>query len=48
MVIDKPAGLPMHTTAKFWRTRWSRCCASSPDQQMEIAHRIDRETSGCC
>ena len=28
-------------------TRWSRCCASAiPDEQMEIAHRIDRETSG--
>ena len=47
MVIDKPAGLPMHTTAKFWRnTLVALLRELYPDQQMEIAHRIDRETSG--
>jgi len=47
MVIDKPAGLPMHTTAKFWRnTLVALLRERYPDQQMEIAHRIDRETSG--
>ena len=47
LVIDKPAGLPMHTTAKFWRnTLVALLRERYPDQQMEIAHRIDRETSG--
>ena len=46
-VIDKPAGLPMHTTAKFWRnTLVALLRERYPDEQMEIAHRIDRETSG--
>src|SRR4029079_17241965 len=41
------AGLPMHTTAKFWRnTLVALLRERYPDQQMEIAHRIDRETSG--
>ena len=46
-VIDKPAGRPMHTTAKFWRnTLVALLRERYPDEQMEIAHRIDRETSG--
>ena len=47
MVIDKPAGLPMHTTAKFWRNTLTALLRERyPDEQMEMAHRIDRETSG--
>ena len=47
LVIDKPAGLPMHTTAKFWRnTLVALLRELYPHEQMEIAHRIDRETSG--
>jgi 23S rRNA pseudouridine1911/1915/1917 synthase len=47
LVIDKPAGLPMHTTAKFWRnTLVALLRERYPQEQMEIAHRIDRETSG--
>jgi 23S rRNA pseudouridine1911/1915/1917 synthase len=47
LVIDKPAGLPMHTTAKFWRnTLVALLRELYPNEQMEIAHRIDRETSG--
>ncbi len=47
LVIDKPAGLPMHTTAKFWRnTLVALLRERYPDEQMEVAHRIDRETSG--
>ena len=47
MVIDKPAGLPMHTTAKFWRNTLTALLRERyPDEQMEVAHRIDRETSG--
>ena len=47
LAIDKPAGLPMHTTAKFWRNTLVAVLRERyPDEQMEIAHRIDRETSG--
>jgi 23S rRNA pseudouridine1911/1915/1917 synthase len=47
MVIDKPAGLPMHTTAKFWRNTLTAVLRERyPNERMEMAHRIDRETSG--
>jgi 23S rRNA pseudouridine1911/1915/1917 synthase len=47
LVIDKPAGLPMHTTAKFWRNTLTALLRERyPDEPMQIAHRIDRETSG--
>jgi 23S rRNA pseudouridine1911/1915/1917 synthase len=47
LVIDKPAGLPMHTTAKFWRNTLTALLRERyPNEQMEMAHRIDRETSG--
>src|SRR5262249_4285100 len=47
LVIDKPAGLPMHSSAKFYfntltRVLWERY----PDRTPQICHRIDRETSG--
>lgn len=47
LAIDKPAGLPMHTTAKFWRNTLTALLRERyPDEPMQIAHRIDRETSG--
>ena len=47
LVIDKPAGLPMHTTAKFWRNTLTAVLRERyPAEPMSIAHRIDRETSG--
>jgi 23S rRNA pseudouridine1911/1915/1917 synthase len=47
LVIDKPAGLPMHTTAKFYRNTLTALLRELyPDEPMQIAHRIDRETSG--
>jgi len=46
-IIDKPAGLPMHTTAKFWRNTLVAVLRERyPGQHTEICHRIDRETSG--
>ncbi len=48
-VIDKPAGLPVHASAKFYfntltRVLWERY----PDEpELQICHRLDRETSGC-
>jgi 23S rRNA pseudouridine1911/1915/1917 synthase len=47
LVIDKPAGLPMHTTAKFWRNTLTALLRERyPAERMDVAHRIDKETSG--
>jgi len=47
LAIDKPAGLPMHTTAKFWKnTLVALLRERFPDQPLQICHRLDRETSG--
>jgi len=47
LCIDKPAGLPMHTTAKFWQNTLVAVLRERyPGQHTEICHRIDRETSG--
>jgi 23S rRNA pseudouridine1911/1915/1917 synthase len=47
LAIDKPAGLPMHTTAKFWKnTLVALLRERFPDEKLQICHRIDRETSG--
>ena len=47
LAIDKPAGLPMHTTAKFWKnTLVALLREKYPDEKLQICHRIDRETSG--
>jgi 23S rRNA pseudouridine1911/1915/1917 synthase len=47
MAIDKPAGLPMHTTAKFWKNTLVAILRQRyPEEGLQICHRIDRETSG--
>ncbi len=47
LAIDKPAGLPMHTTAKFWKnTLVALLRERYPTVRLQICHRIDRETSG--
>ena len=47
LAIDKPAGLPMHTTAKFWKNTLVAILRERyPAEQLQICHRIDRETSG--
>jgi 23S rRNA pseudouridine1911/1915/1917 synthase len=47
LAIDKPAGLPIHPTAKFYRnTLTSLLRERYPGQPLQVAHRIDRETSG--
>jgi 23S rRNA pseudouridine1911/1915/1917 synthase len=47
LAIDKPAGLPMHTTAKFFRnTLVALLRERYPEERLQICHRIDRETSG--
>ncbi len=47
LAIEKPAGLPMHPTAKFYRNTLTALLRERyPDEPLQIAHRIDRETSG--
>lgn len=47
MAIEKPAGLPMHTTAKFWKNTLTALLRERyPGQTMQVCHRLDRETSG--
>lgn len=48
MVIDKPAGLPMHVSAKFYFNTLTRVLSERyPGAGWQICHRLDRETSGC-
>lgn len=48
-VVDKPAFLPVHASAKFYFNTLARVLAErypgEPEQQ--LCHRLDRETSGC-
>lgn len=48
-VIDKPALLPVHASAKFYFNTLTRVLGERfPDQrELQICHRLDRETSGC-
>jgi 23S rRNA pseudouridine1911/1915/1917 synthase len=47
LVVDKPAGLPMHATAKFYFNTLTRVLLERyPDQPLQLCHRLDRETSG--
>jgi 23S rRNA pseudouridine1911/1915/1917 synthase len=48
-VVDKPAGLPVHASAKFYFNTLTRVLFERfPDQpELQICHRLDRETSGC-
>ncbi len=47
LVVDKPAGLPVHPTARYSaHTFTSLARARFPDRKVDPAHRIDRETSG--
>ncbi len=49
LVIDKPAGLPVHASAKFYFNTLTRVLSERyPDErELQICHRLDRETSGC-
>jgi 23S rRNA pseudouridine1911/1915/1917 synthase len=45
--IDKPAGLPIHPTAKYhYGTLTAVLRETFPGERLEVCHRIDRETSG--
>lgn len=46
-VIHKPAGLPMHPSARYhFSTLTAVLRERFPDERLQIAHRLDRETSG--
>jgi 23S rRNA pseudouridine1911/1915/1917 synthase len=48
-VIDKPSGLPVHASAKFYFNTLTRVLAERypNEREQQICHRLDRETSGC-
>jgi 23S rRNA pseudouridine1911/1915/1917 synthase len=47
LVVDKPANLPVHPTARYYRNTLIKVLqAERPDQWLSLGHRLDRETSG--
>jgi 23S rRNA pseudouridine1911/1915/1917 synthase len=47
VVVDKPAGLPVHPTARYSAHTFTAAArARFPGRKIDPAHRIDRETSG--
>jgi 23S rRNA pseudouridine1911/1915/1917 synthase len=47
LAIDKPAGLPIHPTARYYfNTLTALLRERFPGQALQVAHRLDRETSG--
>jgi 23S rRNA pseudouridine1911/1915/1917 synthase len=47
LVVDKPAGLPIHATARYSAHTFTALArARFPERKVDPAHRIDRETSG--
>lgn len=47
LVVDKPSGLPIHPTARYYaHTFTSVARARFPELKIDPAHRLDRETSG--
>jgi 23S rRNA pseudouridine1911/1915/1917 synthase len=47
LIVDKPAGLPVHATAKFYFNTLARVISERfPDEAWHMCHRLDRETSG--
>src|SRR5450432_376358 len=49
LIVDKPAGLPVHASAKFHFNTLARVLSERyPDEpDLQLCHRLDRETSGC-
>jgi len=48
LVIDKPAGLPVHPSARYLKNTLTALMTErlGPGHDWEMAHRLDRETSG--
>ena len=47
MVVNKPAGIPVHGGSGYAFGVIDILRQSRPDQPLELVHRLDRETSGC-
>jgi 23S rRNA pseudouridine1911/1915/1917 synthase len=47
LVVDKPSGLPIHPTARYYAHTFTAVAKSRfPELKVDPAHRLDRETSG--
>lgn len=47
LAVDKPAGLPVHPTARYHRNTLIKVLqAERPGEFLSLGHRLDRETSG--
>lgn len=47
LVIDKPAGLPVHPSARYYRNTVVKMMGERfPSDHLVLAHRLDRDTSG--
>lgn len=47
VAVDKPAGIPVHPTARYHKSTVIKLLESARDgERLFLAHRIDRETSG--
>lgn len=47
VAVDKPAGLPVHPTARYHQNTLTAVLAERfPGERVVLAHRLDRETSG--
>jgi 23S rRNA pseudouridine1911/1915/1917 synthase len=47
LVVDKPPGLPVHPSARYYRNTVVKMLAERfPSEHLVLAHRLDRETSG--
>ncbi|MFO0646308.1 MAG: RluA family pseudouridine synthase [Polyangiales bacterium] len=47
IAVDKPAGLPVHPTARFHQNTLTTVLTERfPNERLALAHRLDRETSG--
>lgn len=47
LVVDKPAGLPIHPTARYCANTFTAAARTRfPERKVDPAHRLDRETSG--
>jgi 23S rRNA pseudouridine1911/1915/1917 synthase len=46
-VVDKPANLPVHASARYYFGTLSRLLFERYGDEVQICHRLDRETSGC-
>ncbi len=47
VIVDKPAGIPVHPSARYYRNTVIKMLAEQfPSEHLVLAHRLDRDTSG--